>query len=164
MSTITETQLKLRDAGIQMKLAIDNIGDEEVFRSCVNAYILAARSIFDVMKEESLGNDNLMAWYSSTSPTLMELPIVRFFGKQREITMHRGVVKPNTLSVPIRNIRMNGQQVSPHGTMWVWLFDSVQDHLPEDQGNVPRLCEQYFLILKQFVHAWLQQRDTVENN
>ena len=55
MSTITETQLKLRDASIQMKLAIDNIGDEEIFRSCVNAYILAARSIFDVMKEGVIG-------------------------------------------------------------------------------------------------------------
>ena len=45
MLQITDTQLKLRDAGIQMKLALRNARDDDFFRSCINAFITAARSI-----------------------------------------------------------------------------------------------------------------------
>jgi hypothetical protein len=62
MSDITETQLKLRDAGTQMKLAIENNGNEDIFRSCINAYISAARSVAMVMEKESAVNSDLLVW------------------------------------------------------------------------------------------------------
>jgi len=65
VKAISETQLKLRDAGIQRKLAVQNIGDDVIFRSCVNAFITASLSILEVMKEESLGDEQLLNWYDT---------------------------------------------------------------------------------------------------
>lgn len=163
MNSITETQLKLRDAGIQMKLAMQNIGNEDAFRSCVNAFISAARSIVDVMREESQDNAELLAWYEAQIATLKKLPIVRFFHQQRELTIHRGTVKPQSHSAPIWNMVVNGEKLPGRGTMSVWVFDGVGKYIPRDTGNVPRLCEQYFLILKKLVHDWLAQKAAIAN-
>ncbi len=38
MSLITETQLKLRDADVQLNLAVEHIGDEDIFRSCKQSH------------------------------------------------------------------------------------------------------------------------------
>jgi hypothetical protein len=155
---LTETQLKLRDAGIQMKLAIDNIGDEEVFRSCVNGFISAMRSIPDVMTVESEPNPVLSSWVSERLSQLKKLPIVRFFGQQRDITIHRAAVRPRSISAPIWNMVVNGEQVPGEGTMSAWFFDDVGKYIPNDNGNVPRLCEQYFVLSKAMVHEWLAVR------
>lgn len=48
---MTAVQLKLQDAGTQMKLAIANSTDEAIFRSCINSYISLARSVTFVMEE-----------------------------------------------------------------------------------------------------------------
>lgn len=161
MNSITDTQLKLRDAGIQMKLALKNIGNEDIFRSCVSAYIAAARSILDVMKQESSGNSELTVWYETQVAALKKLPIARFFNQQRELTIHRGTVKLQSHSTPIWNMVVNGEKVTGQGTMSVWVFDNVQKYIAGDSGNVPRLCEQYFLILKKLVHDWLTQKSAI---
>jgi hypothetical protein len=158
VNPITDTQLKLRDAGIQMKLALKNIGSEDIFRSCVSAYIAAARSILDVMKQESSGDSELLVWYETQVTALKKLPIARFFNQQRELTIHRGTVKLQSHSAPIWNMLVNGEKLPGQGTMSVWVFDNVQKYITGDSGNVPRLCEQYFLILKKLVHDWLAQK------
>ncbi|MFN2514549.1 MAG: hypothetical protein ABR568_24460, partial [Pyrinomonadaceae bacterium] len=94
MSEITETQLKLRDAGTQMKLAVENNGNEDVFRSCVNGYISAARSVTMIMEKESAIYPELLAWYKAQMAELGKLPIMKFFNERRVHTIHRGNIKP----------------------------------------------------------------------
>lgn len=159
MKAISETQLKLRDAGIQMKLAVQHIGDDAIFRSCVNAFITASRSILEVMKEESLCNEQLLNWYDTQVLALKGIPVERFFFQQRELTMHRGNVKPRLLTAPITNMMLNGEKLFDKGTMFVWRFDGIDKYMPGSSGNVVKLCEQHFLLLKQLVHAWLAQRE-----
>ena len=160
---ISEAQLKLRDAGIQMKLAIANIGDPDVFRSCLNSFISGCRSVMDVASVESEANDQLAAWCKAETKRIGAIPVVRFFWKQRELTIHRQAVKPQSLSAPISNMVVNGEKRPGKGTMSAWFFDNPGRYLPGDNGNVPRLCEQYFLIVKKFVHTWLSEKTRFEN-
>jgi hypothetical protein len=163
MSQITETQLKLIDAGTQMKLAVENIGNEDILRSCINAYISAARSITMLMEKESAVYPELLAWYKAQTAELGKLPIMKFFNDQRVHTIHRGNVKPVSHTVPIRNMVVDGEKLEPGtGTMTVWVFDNANEYLPGRSGNVFRLCEQYFLILKDLVHQWLVQTALIE--
>lgn len=156
--SISDTQLKLRDAGIQMKLAVQNIGDDAIFRSCINAFITASRSILDVMKAESVGNQRVLDWYETQVSALKRIPVERFFFQQRELTMHRGNVKPRLLTAPITNMVVNGEKVFDKGTMSFWRFDGIDKYIPGSSGNVIRLCEEHFLLMKQLVHAWLAQK------
>jgi hypothetical protein len=163
MSQITETQLKLRDAGTQMKLAVENIGNEDILRSCINAYISAARSITMVMEKESAVYPDLLAWYKEQTTELGKLPVMRFFNEQRIHTIHRGNVKPISHTLPIWNMVVDGKKREPGtGTMTAWVFDNVNEYLPGRSGNVFKLCEQYFLILKKLVHEWLLEKAVIE--
>jgi hypothetical protein len=163
MSEITETQLKLRDAGTQMKLAIDNNGNEDIFRSCINAYISAARSVTMVMEKESAIHPRLLAWYKGQTTELGKLPLMKFFNDRRVHTIHRGNVKPISHTMPIWNMAVNGKKLEPGtGTMTVWVFDGFNEYMPGKSGNVFNLCEQYFLILKNLVHQWLYQKAVIE--
>jgi hypothetical protein len=150
VAPITETQLKLRDAGIQMKLALQNTTDEIVFRSCINAFIMASRSILEVMKEESQNNRRLFDWYERQVSNLKQMPIERFFFQQRDLTMHRGNVKPRSLTAPIKNFVANGEQILDEGTLMVWVFDGIEEFIPGDSGNVIRLCDQ----LSSYLSRW----------
>lgn len=58
---MTETEMKLRDAATQMKLALEHMTDDEVVRSCVNSYISLARSVTFVMQRESADHPELKA-------------------------------------------------------------------------------------------------------
>ena len=163
MSEITETQLKLRDAGTQMKLAIENNGHEDIFRSCINAYISAARSVTMVMEKESAIYPELLAWYKGQMAELGKQPVMKFFNDRRVHTIHRGNVKPVSHTMPIWNMVVNGKKLEPGtGTMTVWLFDNADEYMPGKSGNVFNLCEQYFLILKNLVHQWLNQKSIIE--
>jgi hypothetical protein len=163
MSDITETQLKLRDAGTQMKLAIENNDNEDIFRSCINAYISAARSVMMVMEKESAVNSDLLAWYKAQMAELGKLLVMKFFNDRRVHTIHRGNVKPVSHTMPIWNLEVNGEKLDPGtGTMAVYVFDNAAEYMPGRSGNVFNLCEQYFVILKNLVHEWLDQRTLIE--
>ena len=54
--------------------------------------------------------------------------------------------------------------VRPDGSISTWCFDGVQEFIPGDTGNVQRLCEQYFLILKWLVQEWLREREQLVTN
>ena len=164
MAAITETQLKLRDAGIQLKLAIQNTGDEVIFRSCINAFIMASRSILEVMKEESQTSQQLLEWYDLQLSKLKQTPVERFFFQQRELTMHLGNVKPRSLTTSIKNFVVNGEQIFDEEAILIaWVFDGIEEFVPGDSGNVIRLCDQHFFILKPLVHAWLAAKAIAEN-
>lgn len=162
---ITNTQLKLRDAATQMKLAIEHSRYEEIFRSCINSYISLARSVTMVMGKESSEYPELKSWYKKQTSSLGNLPIMKFFNAQRVQTIHLGVVKPDSHSMPISNLKVNGVKVSKSGTgiASVWKFPDAKTYIPGDTGNVFRLCEEYFLILKKLVYDWLQQKALIES-
>lgn len=183
---ITDTELKLKDAATQMRLALQNPLDESIFRSCINAFISAGRSVTLVLQKESGGSPELREWYRTKSDLLKEDPVFRFFNKKRVHTIHHGVVRPLARRFPvsqqksrIKDLTDRGQvtefeflvnsrerpaspgdvlHLSPNGEATVWVFEDVGSFLPGDSGNVLRLCESYFLALKRLVAEWLQER------
>jgi hypothetical protein len=161
MASLTETQMKLRDAGIQMRLALANTNNEDVFRSCINSFIAAGRSIVDVMKDESQGNSKLLGWCESEIDRVNRMGIVQFFETQRDTSIHRETIKPKSYSTPV-SVVFDGKEMPEKVTMRVWIFENVDKFLPGDTGNVLRLCEQYFMILKSLVHSWLREKETLE--
>jgi hypothetical protein len=164
MTSITDTQLKLRDAATQMKLALDHIDNEDVFRSCINSYISTARSVTFVMEKESSEDPELKSWYKAQMAALGQLAIMRFFHEQRTHTIHRGIVKPDSKRFPVYNLVVNGEKKSGTAEGWAWYFPDAKKYMPGDTGNVPRLCEQYFLILKRLIYEWLQQKAQLKSN
>lgn len=161
MTSLTETQLKLRDAGIQMRLGMANTDNEDVFRSCINAFISSGTSILDVIKEESQGNSKLRRWSEAEIEKVKALGIVQFFGDQRDVTIHRETIKPKSYSTPV-SLVIDGKEMPEQVMMRVWIFENVGTYLPGDTGNVFRLCEQYFGILKSLVHGWLREKERLE--
>jgi hypothetical protein len=185
MTKIINTQLKLKDASTQMKIAIKNSTDEDVFRSCINAFISHARSVTFIMQKESSKNDELNKWYKNEQNRLEQLPLLEFFNKKRVYSIHRGVVSPTkdqvsvydskssylkfpggktleqwNCTAKIKHIRfVEGDIVTRVGNNIIaWFFDDIQDYIPGDSGNVLRLCEQYFGILKDLVYSWNLKR------
>jgi hypothetical protein len=161
MEQIPETQLKLRDAGNQMKLALSNWGDEDVFRSCVNSYISHARSVTFVMQKESSGNPELVEWYEKQMENLKQLPIMKFFNEQRVHIIHRGIVRPVSHSFPIDELTVDGESLGK-ATATTYVFSDAHKYIPNSNGNVGKLCEQYFTILKTLVHEWRAQKSWLE--
>ena len=183
---MTETQLKLQDAATQMKIALQNGGNESIFRSCINAFIAAARSVTMVMERESKHQPELLDWYKARTEELGPLPLFRFFNSQRIYTIHCGVVQPAGRQYPVHKYERgvieagDGSSLTSHtftiddddyvmnpndiffgaGTdaMIVWDFPEGRQFFPSESSNVPRLCEEYFAILKALVHEWLELR------
>ena len=147
-----------------MKLALDHIDNEDIFRSCINSYISTARSVTFVMEKESSKNPELKSWYKTQMAALGQLPLMRFFHEQRTHTIHRGIVKPNSKRIPVYNLIVNGEKKAGTAEAWAWYFPDAKNYMSGDNGNVPRLCEQYFLILKRLVYEWLQQKARLEPN
>lgn len=181
----TETQLKLSDAGTQMKLALAHATEDDVFRSCVNAFIASARSVTMVMERESATNPELRVWYKTQMATLGQEPLFKFFNHQRIYTIHRGVVQPERGSFPVtkmewarkydpaRGIWSSGRFTAPGeeppaevGDVIIagpdfaitWSIPEAKQFMPESSANLFKLCEDYFVQLKGFVHAWLARR------
>src|SRR3989338_1277242 len=148
---LTETELKLRDAATQIKLALKNTDDDEIIRSTINAYISHARSITLIMQEESSDCPELKSWYEDQMAHLKKSPLLKFFNEKRVHTIHRGVVRPMKHVTPVWDIKLNGMPQSGQGTMTFWQFEGIDKFIPGDSGGVFRLCEQYFLILKRLV-------------
>ena len=181
----TETVLKLRDAASQMKLAIAHINDEETFRSCINAFLSAARSVTMVLERECKPLE-MTDWYKRKTEILGKTPLFRFFNDQRVYSIHRGVVQPvrkehevisasfwyeqnetgkQTLAasseIRANHLSINTRDIaafSTDGMIWAWFFSEPQIHMPGDSGNVLRLCEDYYVCLKWFVEEWFRER------
>lgn len=187
---ITETRLKLRDAGIQMKLALEHARNEDYFRSCVNSFIAAARSITMSMERESARHPALLAWYKEQTQQFGADPLFRFFNDQRVHVIHRGVVQPASQTFVVENYRevhvtnratgetkkhmqfsINTKEMpmrpgdvvvggAPNIAIY-WTFPEAAEYLPNGSTNVFRLCEDYFVRLKTLVHAWLARRQQI---
>ncbi len=187
MSTqISDTQLKLRDAGTQMKLALANARDEDVFRACVNAFVAAARSVTMVMERESAHVVPLLQWYKDQTDVLGKQPLFRFFNQQRTLTIHRGIVRPEPTTFPVSPIAWSQEHDPARGLVTTGHFRAYSDEqparvgdvvitcagyainwslpeaaafLPGQSTNLFRLCEDYFVQLKALVHEWIRKRE-----
>lgn len=157
-TTLTDTQLKLRDAATQMKIALRDTTDDETLRSCINAYLSHARSVTFVMQKESSDHPELMAWYENQMACLKKLPIMKFFNDKRVHTIHKGVVKPIKHVAPVWDLKMNGVAQPGQGIMTFLQFEGVGKFIPGSSGGVFSLCEEYFKILSWFVVEWLKKK------
>ena len=155
---MTETEMKLRDAATQMKMALAHVADEEIVRSCVNSYISSARSVTFVMQRESAHSPELSAWYDAQMQVLKTSPLLQFFNAQRVYSIHKGVVAPVSHTAPIHDLRVNGAPFSCQGTMTFLRFEGAEEFFPGRSGGVFRLCEEYFVVLKGLVESWLRKR------
>lgn len=156
---MTDTQLKLRDAAIQMKIALSQTADDETIRSCINAYLSHARSVTFVMQRESSDHPQLIMWYESQMAHIKDLPIMKFFNHKRVHTIHKGVVKPIKHVAPIWDLKVNGILQPGEGSMTFWQFDGVDEFIPGRSGGMFRLCEEYYKILRWLVIEWLKKRE-----
>ena len=91
---MTETEMKLRDAATQMKMALAHVAEKEIVRSCINSYISHARSVTFVMQSESAQNPELLSWYEAQMADLKKMPLMKFFNAQRVYSIHKGVITP----------------------------------------------------------------------
>jgi len=154
---MSETEMKLRDAATQMKLALRNMSDDEIVRSCVNAFISEARSITFVMQRESKDTP-LEAWYNERMDVLKEMPLLKFFNASRVYTIHKGVVNPTKHVAPYENLVIDGVPCPGTGVISFLRFEDVDKYIPGNSGGVFNLCEEYFLVLKSLVAEWSAKR------
>ena len=159
--TETETEIKLQDTHTQFQLAIIHADDEDVFRSCINSFISAARSVTMVMEKETNKNPELLEWYKTETAEFATDPVMMFFNSQRVHTVHLGNVKPKSHSMPVRNIQ--GEPTADDTMMSLWVFDNVEEFLPGETGNVFRLCDHYLQTLAVMVNEWRYLKDVIEN-
>ncbi len=163
--SLTKTELKLIDAGNQMKIALEHTEDEDIFRSCINSFIALARSVTFVMQKESAYNKELTSWYKTQMQKLEQLPIMQFFHEKRTYTMHLGHIEPIHCSVPIKSIIIDGKEEPVSGgVLTYWIFDDAKSTILNSNGNVLQLCEEYFLILKNLVRNWAIQKTIWDNS
>ena len=125
-------------------------------------------------------------WYKAQTNKLGQTPLFKFFNEQRVHTIHKGVIKPSRVLHEIESAeywyetdekgvqKLRGHaivkteqlnissrditQVSSKGTVSAWRFSGVEKHLPNDSGNVLRLCENYYRILKWLVEEWYREQ------
>lgn len=154
---MTETEMKLLDAATQMKIVIGG-EDDDTIRSCVNAYISHARSVTFVMKKESAVHPELEKWYEEKSEHLKEDPLMKFFNEKRTHTIHRGVITPKKTTFPFCDLVIGGVPQPGEGTMTIYEFEGVDKYLPDHNGDMYVLCEQYFIKLKGLVKDWVRKR------
>ena len=64
----------------------------------------------------------------------------------------------NKDTVPISGLEIDGVGIPGQGTMTAHSFGQVQNYIPDDNGNVFRLCEQYYVLLRRLVNDWLKKR------
>lgn len=182
---MTHTEVKLQDAGAQMKLALQNGGDEVVFRTCINAFLAAARSVTMIMEQESKGFPQLHAWYKDQTSAMSKDPLCTFFVDQRNLSIHRTVVQPQRESFIVKNSQRwrlqdpergsiaAGRFTTPsdgpdaavgdvifagHDHAFTWTFPDARNFMPDDSCNVIRLCEMHFIRLRVMVDEWLEKR------
>lgn len=180
----SDVVIKLRDAANQMILALAT-RDEEILRSCINSYISSARSVTMVLERESK-HIGMLDWYKQQMKTFGNAPLFRFFNAQRVHSIHKGSIKPVKKSHKVLSVSywyvvdkygknklegtteieaevpsVNARDIVSHsedGMLYAWCFSEIEDFMPGDTGNVFRLCEDYYLLLKWLIEEWFREQ------
>lgn len=92
---------------------------------------------------------------------LKQLPIMKFFNEQRVHIIHRGIVRSISHSFTIDELTLDGESIG-RVTATTYVFSDAHKYIPNSNGNVGNLCEQYFAILKTLVHQWKAQKYLLE--
>lgn len=155
---MTIAELKLEDAQTQFQLTLNNIDDEKIVRSCVNALIAHARSVDEVLEKDSDFNPELKAWTAAKLLTFRALPISQFVRRSRNHSIHRG-------TLPLEGIRAlrNLNQVTPEGRRilgspytTLWVLDGAKT--AGLQPYVVPLCREYLQLLNDLLTDWNDER------
>jgi len=159
---VTETEIKLDDARIQLSLAEGNIADEAIVRSCVNAFISLARSVTFVMQCESGSETPLAEWYRAEMNVLSDLPLLKFFNERRVYTIHKGTVTLQKTRIYLFDINsIDGKALFAPNNTTVWLFDSTCEFQLPKHASAISLCSEYHKILEDLVRRWMLRRQDV---
>jgi hypothetical protein len=151
---MTDTETKLVDCKTQLDLALANIANYDVFRSCINAFISNGRSVTFAMQQESSDRPSFSTWYAAKRAQMKSDPLLRFFNEQRTVSIHRRSVQPDQRTVPIAHIAVAGRIVGEGGVVETYEFVEYREQVPGDSGNVIRLCRQYLEFLDTLVREW----------
>jgi hypothetical protein len=153
---MTETEIKLRDAKIQLDLAMlkGNVSNIEVVRSCINAFISSARSVTFTMQKESGSSEKFLKWYGSKQKEMGSNPLFKFFNDQRVVSIHQKSVQPIKREIKISKIEQGGHVVGVGGIAIVYEFDEFDKVISGDNGNVFRHCLNYYEFLNDLVKEW----------
>jgi hypothetical protein len=154
---MTIAEDKLEDAQTQLDLALRNINNEKIVRSCVNAFFAHARSVDEVLEKDSAVHAALEEWTKTRLIVLRSLAIYRFVRKSRNHSIHRG-------TLPLQGIRAlrNLNQVSPEGRRvagpftTIWVLDGA-----EAAGLTPYVipfCREFLDLLRQILDEWSAEK------
>src|SRR5258708_16040498 len=91
---VTETEMKLRDAETQLRLALAHTVEEETVRSCINSLISSTRSVTFVMQTEFSGCSDLVGERMVALNASSLSPLLRFFIEHRVSSIHPVSVLP----------------------------------------------------------------------
>ena len=89
----------------------------------------------------------------------LEALAIEFFNEKRTHTIHRGVITPKKTTFPFCDLVIGGVPQPGEGTMTIYEFEGVDKYLPDHNGDMYVLCEQYFIKLKGLVKDWLRKRE-----
>ena len=148
---MTETEIKLEDAKIQLEIAIKNNGQYNVVRSCINAFISNARSVTFTMQKEFNKIDGFNVWYQKKQDEMSSNVLFKFFNEQRKISIHHHSISPNKRVINIKKIEKAGKIIKNSGTVSALEFPEYRELVPGDSGNVFRLCKEYIKLLQRLV-------------
>ena len=157
---MTETEMKLRDAKVQLVLAQKNIDDEAIVQSCVNAFVSLARSVTFVMQSESGSDTPLALWYRTQMDGLGQIPLLKFFNDRRVYSIHKGTVtlRKTAFSVFGTQRSAEGNVIFSPQTATGWLFENTsQFNLPSSASAI-WLCHEYVKVLEKLVLEWSHRR------
>ena len=156
MTRMKETEVKLRDAKIQLDLAMsrENVGNFEVVRSCINAFISDGRSVTFTMQKESGSSEKFLRWYEKKQAKMKDDPLLNFFNEQRVISIHHRSVQPLQITINIAKVEHDGKTVGVGGVALVYEFDDFDKVIAGDNGNVFRHCLEYYNYLSELVSEW----------
>jgi len=168
-----------------MKLALQHGADDVMFRTCINAFLAAARSVTMIMEQESEACPPLHDWYKDQTSAMSKDALCRFFVNQRNLSIHKAVVQPKRAFFVVKNAEWWRQRHPERG--WIaagkfttpdegpdaavgdvifagrdhaltWIFPDAPQGMADDTCNVIRLCETYFIRLRLMVADWLEKR------
>lgn len=151
---MTEPEIKLSDARIQLRLALNNFQDPNVLRSCINAFISSARSVTFSMQKESSGSEKFDAWYKLKQQEMKADPMLRFFFDQRNISIHEHSVSPSRTTAAVRYVNAGPIATRLGDTVTKYQFARYSDLVPDHDGNVFSVCAQYYTYLESLVGEW----------
>ena len=152
---MSDTKAKLLDAKTQLDLAIKNFNQYPTLRSCINSFISSARSVTFVMQKEFSKSKLFKEWYANKQKEMKNDPMLKFFGDIRTISIHQRSIEPNQRDIDIQHIKVANRIVSTGGTVTTYEFEDYDNFVPGDNGNVIRVCKQYYSYLESLYQEWL---------